>query len=89
MSWWNSCSFAGVGSASHPAVSLPPVPARAQSAQHTLGEDWTQRPLPFPSPAPTQAASTTAVTLAAVSEKEMCGHPSNRLHRTIFCEKYP
>ena len=70
-------------------VSLPPVPARTQSAQHTLGEDWTQRPLPFPSPAPTQAASTTAVTLAAVSEEETCGHPSNCPHRTTFCKKYP
>lgn len=89
MSWWNSCSFANVGSASYPMVSLPPVPARTQSAQHTLGEDWTQRLLPFPSPAPTQAASTTAVTLAAVSEEETCGHPSNCPHRTTFCKKYP
>lgn len=58
-------------------------PSTAQRAQTAGGQS--ELPLPFPSP-----CSYTTVTLcdAAASEEETCGHPSNRLHETIFCKKY-
>lgn len=67
---------------SHPPGSPLPVLELAPDRRRLQGMA-TSPPLP-----PTSCQST-AVTVRAASEEEMCSHPLNHLHRTIFSKKCP